>query len=243
MRCHAAALVLLVLDACAGSEGKRPTPPQLEESAPEERPGLGTSWGETRSSPVSQTAFARASSRPWAMLAVYYNDAEGLTAQIASRGGPEPGPLQVSGRGVTIWLADASGRVLPGVWAGDRPYVMGREGERYAVIIQNQTGARQEAVVTVDGLDVLDGHPGGPEKRGYVVAAGETVVIDGFRQSWDAVAAFRFGRVAESYAARTSGDRDVGVVGVALFEEAARSPWSQDEVWRRETADPFPGWR
>jgi hypothetical protein len=70
------------------------------------------------------------------------------------------------------------------------------------------------------------------------------LVIDGFRQSWDEVAAFRFGRVADSYAARTSGDRNVGVIGVALFEEASRSHWDPYDVERRETADPYPGgWR
>ena len=97
--------------------------------------------------------------------------------------------------------------------------------------------------MTVDGLDVVDGRPGDLGKRGYVVGPGETVVIDGFRQSLDEVASFRFGRVSDSYAARTSGDRNVGVVGVALFDEARPSPWTSDEVWRRETADPFPGWR
>jgi len=215
----------------------------LEESAPQERPGLGTTWGETRTSHVTETAFARASSQPWATLAVYYNDAEGVDAQVRSRGGRDLMPMRVSGAGVTVWLADEWGRVLPGVYAGDRPYVVGQAGQRYVLVVQNQSGVRQEVVATVDGLDVVDGRAGRPEKRGYVIVPGGTLVIDGFRQSWDEVASFRFGRVADSYAARTSGDRDVGVVGVALFQEAAPSPWTQDEVYRRETADPFPGWR
>jgi hypothetical protein len=46
--------------------------------------------------------------------------------------------------------------------------------------------------------------------------------------------------VSDSYAARTSGDRNVGVVGVAFFAERD-SPWTTDEIRRRETADPFPG--
>jgi hypothetical protein len=55
------------------------------------------------------------------------------------------------------------------------------------------------------------------------------------------VAAFRFGRVADSYAARTSprGDRDVGVIGVAIFGERG-AEWSPGELERRDSAEPFP---
>ena len=254
MRSHAAgstlvlSLVLslavsLIAGACAGGDGKHLASPVSGEASPEERPGLGTSWGESRTSPASETAFARASGRPWATFAVYYDDAEGVAAQILWRGGPQPAPIRVGGSGVTVWLADEWGRALPGVWAAGRPHVVGEAGQRYALVVQNLSGTRQEVVATVDGLDVVDGRPGSPEKRGYVVAPGQTLTIDGFRESWQEVAAFRFGRVADSYAARTGGDRDVGVVGVAFFDEAAGARFGDDEVWRRETADPFPGWR
>jgi hypothetical protein len=46
--------------------------------------------------------------------------------------------------------------------------------------------------------------------------------------------------VSESYAARTSGDRNVGVIGFAFFAERG-SRWTNDEIRRRETANPFPG--
>jgi hypothetical protein len=63
--------------------------------------------------------------------------------------------------------------------------------------------------------------------------------IDGFRTSDDAVAAFRFGRVADSYAAQTGGDRNVGVIGLAIFAERG-ARWTRGELRRRDTADPFP---
>ena len=50
---------------------------------------------------------------------------------------------------------------------------------------------------------------------------------------------FRFGRVAESYAAQTSGDRNVGVVGLAIFSERG-AVWTVGELHARDTADPFP---
>ena len=77
------------------------------------------------------------------------------------------------------------------------------------------------------------------DRRGYIVDPHDTLVIDGFRTSDADVAAFRFGRVADSFAARTSGDRDVGVVGLAIFSERG-AVWTRDEVERRDTANPFP---
>jgi hypothetical protein len=119
---------------------------------------------------------------------------------------------------------------------------MGNDGDRYAIRIQNQTGARFEAVATVDGLDVIDGEAGSFEKRGYLVQPWSTVEIDGFRRSEDVVAAFRFGRVKDSYAAKRGNDRNVGVIGVAVFHERGSSwPWTQRELDRRSGADAFPG--
>jgi hypothetical protein len=68
--------------------------------------------------------------------------------------------------------------------------------------------------------------------------------VDGFRQSMDTVAAFRFGSVRGSYAAQKTGDsRNVGVIGVAIFNERGTNPfpWTADEVQRRRDANPFPG--
>jgi hypothetical protein len=47
---------------------------------PVERPGLGTEFGEERDSPVRLVSFERASPRPDALLAVRYDDREGLLA-------------------------------------------------------------------------------------------------------------------------------------------------------------------
>ena len=46
----------------------------------------------------------------------------------------------------------------------------------------------------------------------------------------------------DAYAARKGNDRNVGVIGVAFFQEAgSRFPWSEREIERRNSADPFPG--
>jgi hypothetical protein len=91
---------------------------------------------------------------------------------------------------------------------------------------------------------VLDGRAANFAKRGYLVDAGGELEIDGFRQSTDTVAAFRFGSVRNSYAGQKHGDtRNVGVIGVALFHERGSNPlsFSSDEVQKRHDANPFPG--
>jgi hypothetical protein len=90
------------------------------------------------------------------------------------------------------------------------------------VHIVNPTPGRVEAVVSVDGLDAIDGKRAGTGKRGYIVPAYGDVTIDGWRTSLSAVAAFRFSSVRDSYAGRTGQDRNVGVIGVAFFRERPR---------------------
>ena len=96
-------------------------------------------------------------------------------------------------------------------------------------MIRNATDARFEIVASVDGLDVVDGQPADPDRRGYLVEPHGVLSIDGFRTSDEAVAAFRFGRVADSYAAQTGSDRNVGVIGLAIFAERG-AVWTRGEL-------------
>ncbi|GAB4569907.1 MAG: hypothetical protein Tsb0020_24350 [Haliangiales bacterium] len=215
--------------------------PERREQRDHERPGLGTVFGERRHAPVERVPFVRASERPFATVAVHYNDAEGVAAHSRYLGA-DLGPLTAytpSG-GVSVALVDEYGQLLTGGAAGGKYLVVGEVGQRYELVIENQSGGRYELVASVDGLDVIDGLPATPAKRGYILEPYGQVRIEGWRRSEQHVAAFRFGRVSASYAARTAGDRHVGVVGVALFAEAG-SPWTSDELWRRDSADPFPG--
>lgn len=210
-----------------------------------ERPGLGTTWGETMTSRVSNAPFERASSNPFSLTTIRYNDATGIGAMLhgASPVAFRTDSVAVVGNGVvTVRLVDANGSPLPTFATGRENLAQGEVGQRYMIELVNQSSNRFEAVVTVDGLDVIDGRPGSLSKRGYLLEPFATVDIDGFRQSMSEVAAFRFGSVRGSYAAQKGNDRNVGVIGVALFGERGAAPvWSEREVNRRETADPFPG--
>jgi hypothetical protein len=205
-----------------------------------DRPGLGTAYGEQLYAPVSFAPFVRASSQPWADVLLHYNDSQGVQAH-AEYLGSQLRPLEVyAGDGsLAVALVDDAGRALPGVQASGRTLIVGADGQRYRILVRNATTARFEVVASVDGLDVIDGKPADPNRRGYIVDPHDTLVIDGFRTSDANVAAFRFGRVADSYAARTSGDRNVGVVGLAIFSERG-AVWTPAELQLRDTANPFP---
>ena len=219
-----------------------PAPSRPEQ--PRERPGLGTVFGENVNSHVRMKTFVRATSQPFAAVAMHYNDEEGVRAHAAYRGrsGLAPYRAHTPAGGISVALTDQYGNLLHGGDANGRALIVGQADQRYNIVIQNQTGGRYEVVASVDGLDVIDGRPANLSKRGYILEPYSTLTIDGFRRSQSEVAAFRFGRVSQSYAARTSGDRNVGVIGAAFFAERG-SVWTTDELHRRDTADPFPGER
>ncbi len=209
--------------------------------APADRPGLGTEWGEARESHVREVAFSRADhDHPFAMASLYYNDLAGVEAMAAYHGGtPRFRDIPAFGGQITVSIRDASGEPLDAMRVGDRTYVIGHDGERYSIVLSNHTGKRVEAIATVDGLDVINGKTGSFDNRGYVLMPWATLEIDGFRQSEDAVAAFRFGKVKDSYAAQMGDSRNVGVIGVAFFGERGDT-WTFDEMRTRDTASPFP---
>jgi len=213
--------------------------------APTDRPGLGTKWGETRQSRVGFAGFERADrTHPIATAAIYYNDEKGIRAMAGVVAWRRDWPVLSAPIAslISIGLKDQSGRFLPGLIVGDRWFVVGEEGRRYSIVIRNKSDLRLDLVLSVDGLDVLDGRKASVTKPGYIVAPRSQLVVEGFRQSSDAVAAFRFGPVRESYAHQKYGDtRNVGVIGAAIFNERGTNPWTNAEVGRRLKANPFPG--
>jgi hypothetical protein len=230
----------------APSAGAAADERQAAEPSKAERPGLGTTWGENRESRITTTSFTRENqSRPFDVLKLFYNDADGARAMARRAGIADfgDGIARSNHAAISVRLLDASGRSLEGFSSGANTYVVGEAGQRYTIEIRNNTGVRFEAVTTVDGLDVVNGRTGALSNRGYIVNGFSTVSIDGFRRTTDTVAAFRFGRVSDSYASQKTGeDRNVGVIGVAVFEERGASfTWNAREIDKRHAADPFPG--
>lgn len=113
----------------------------------------------------------------------------------------------------------SAGEALPVYRQHGRRYVEGTPGNEYAVRIRNCSGRRLLAVVSVDGVNAVTGETAAPDQSGYVIEPGGYVNIQGWRKDLRRTAAFYFSDPADSYAARTGRPNDLGVIGVALFEE------------------------
>jgi len=126
-------------------------------------------------------------------------------------------------------VSRADGRVLPAWHHRGKLWVAGNPGEAYAVRLVNRSGGRLLAVLSIDGVNAVSGETASFRQSGYVLDAGSSADIRGWRKSLDDVAQFTFTRLSDSYAARTGRPDNVGVIGVAVYHEAvAPQVWRQD---------------
>lgn len=222
--------------AVARSQGGHESPA----SAPEDRPGLATGFGDEVRDPIRGSGFVRSSSKPAGTDMVYYNDRSGIEAMTGYRY-RDAGMREAAG-GLVEW-GIKSGFGHPTTWtsAGKR-FVEGSPGKAYSIVVKNRCRSRVEVVLSVDGLDVMDGKTASFAKRGYLIEPGGTLEVKGWRSGWDTVARFEFSSVGASYANLRHGDtRNVGVIGLAVFGEKGVDPWQwmPAEVERRKDATPF----
>lgn len=125
-----------------------------------------------------------------------------------------------AGRLVEVAVLDRdSGELLPVHWHDGQAYVAGSPGHRYSIRLDNRTGRRLLAVLSVDGVNAVSGETADADQAGYVLAPWSGTSVDGWRKSLSEVAAFEFTALHASYAARTGRPANVGVIGVAVFEE------------------------
>lgn len=122
---------------------------------------------------------------------------------------------------VDVSIMDASsGQRLEVYRHHGRLYVAGNPGSRYSVVLRNQSGGRVLTVLSVDGVNALNGQTAAVSQSGYVLPAWQSAAISGWRKSMDDVAAFYFTSVSDSYAGRTDRPQNIGVIGVAIYREA-----------------------
>lgn len=123
------------------------------------------------------------------------------------------------GRLADLSILDRStGRELPVYWHEGRAYVVGKPGSEYRVMVRSRSAGDLLAVVSVDGVNVMNGESASPRQSGYIVPSWSRVDVGGWRKSLDEIAAFYFTPLGDSYAARTGRPDNVGVIGVAIFE-------------------------
>lgn len=114
----------------------------------------------------------------------------------------------------------SGGKVLPTIIHQGQNYIPVPESGEYKIRLHNPSNQRKLVVLSVDGINVVEGKDAGYNGNGYVIPAWGTADIPGWRRSENEVAAFEFSEQKASYAAKTGrGTSNVGVIGVAVFDE------------------------
>ena len=117
-------------------------------------------------------------------------------------------------------IVGKKGRVLRSIAHNGQVYVEAPKVGEYVIRLRNTSAVRRKAVVSVDGVNVLDGKDAGFDGRGYVLRPWETIDIPGWMRTDSTCAKFEFKEQGGSYAAQTGrGTSNVGVIGVAVFDE------------------------
>ena len=150
-------------------------------------------------------------------------------------------PAAAIGQRADLALYDrATGAELPVHWHEGRAYVVGRPGNEYQVIVRNRRGEDLLAVLSVDGVNVVNGETASPRQSGYVLSPWERLDVRGWRKSLQETAAFYFTSLGDSYAGRTGRPANVGVIGVALFNRKAVHYPAPPAPWpHRPRAEPL----
>lgn len=148
-------------------------------------------------------------------------------------------PLARAGELVDLRVIDRdTGAVLPTYAREGKLYIAGTPGHRYSVRIDNRSGERVLAVLSVDGVNAISGQTAGPDQSGYVLGPYQSAEVTGWRKSMSEVAQFNFTALSGSYAARTGRPENVGVIGVAVFREKLLDPpWREGKIANAPLAD------
>lgn len=108
----------------------------------------------------------------------------------------------------------------------NRIWIMGKNNSSYKLLFRNHKTVPVLAVISIDGLDVIEGKEADyHESTGYVVGPMETLEIPGWRLDNEEVAKFVFGRKDDGYASQSGSPENSGVVGVAVFDEKSPFNW------------------
>jgi len=111
-----------------------------------------------------------------------------------------------------------------------------RLGTEYEIRVWNDGPRRITAIVSVDGLSVINGRPTSEDDSGYIVAANSDIRIKGWRRDLHTVAAFSFENREKSYASRMGYPDHIGVIGLVAIEEMS---WrSAPLLEKKESAAP-----
>ncbi len=124
--------------------------------------------------------------------------------------------------GFTLHLI-AAGRPAPEYGHDGRVYVAGRAGDEYVLRVGNRTGRRVKAVLSVDGVNVVDGRPTADSGGGYVVEPYGSYDVPGWRTDDGHVARFVFAAPEAGYGS-ASGEPTGGAFRAVFYNGESSGP-------------------
>lgn len=123
---------------------------------------------------------------------------------------------------------------IPEYGRNNLTFVEGRRGQPFILKLRNDCAQRVLSVVSIDGINIIDGQPCTPESRGYVVPAYTTVDIQGWRTSLQEVSSFTFEAKDKAYAQTVvGGTQNCGVIAAKFFSE--KWQWRQNMLLEGKT--------
>ena len=137
---------------------------------------------------------------------------------VADRG-PIAVEVKVGGRSTPLFMTSSR---------QDRWYLEAHQGQKYEIKVRNTSGQRVGFVLTVDGLNAIDGRisRNASDEPMYVLDPYASSTIKGWRKSLDNVSRFVFVDERRSYAERTGqGNGDLGWIRVTAFNEVWYDNW------------------
>jgi hypothetical protein len=121
-------------------------------------------------------------------------------------------------------------------------YLEAKKGEKYAIVVRNDSPERIGLVIAVDGRNIISGKKSVLANREnmYVLNPFESGRYEGWRTGKDEAHRFYFAEPADSYSIRSFGDKSaMGVIAVAVYREKEK-PQPLLEEKRREMAPSAP---
>jgi hypothetical protein len=125
---------------------------------------------------------------------------------------------------------EVNGRNIPEFGHKGKTYVEGRKNHRYQIKFRNSRAERVLVVPTVDGLSVVDAQPYHGNSPGYVVQAYSSLTISGWRTSLSEVRGFEFSDKSGSFAGKTVGQQNCGVIGAMVYAEKQQVHWQDIHI-------------
>ncbi len=175
-----------------------------------------------RKLPAKTSAFVRATpTTPLEVVKLYYDSKQRLQTMAEPRADADwrkarfDSPLGNIEYGVTT----GGKKFRKAVVLPPNTFVVGDPGERFGIYVKNNTSQRMEAVISVDGLDVVDAQPASFGKRGYIIQPGEKLFVEGWRKNMEQVLEMQFVDLRNR---GTISSPNAGVIGIAVFADQPR---------------------